>query len=1322
MGMEAKGAPRAVNYTFGHINSRQGLSSANVKTIMQDKYGFMWFGTKNGLNRWDGRSMKRFHIFDPELKRGNNNVGALHETDDNKIWVGTDRGVYIYDMVADSFSFFNLKTADNIGAEDWVQEIYADPRGDMWILIPSQGVFHLHNGTLKLLSSRRGGHDAAFNPCSLTITSGGEVYAGTMDNGVYKYDSSLGRFEHLHHPEIQTDNVVIIKETPSGDLMLCTSRGELYEIDPTVGQLTRVSFMGSGRCFPRAMICVGNEVWLGTHTGLYVINHSIGSEQLLTESRDNPCGLSNSTIYYLYADNNRNVWIGTMFGGVDYYLRSGFRFERHIATSNPNSISSNKIRGMAKDAAGNIYIGTEDAGYNVFNPSTGGFRRCSTDCMVLDMKSSGNSINIGCVRSGMATVNAATGAESRMPNVGGVFGTSPSYSVYSQLVDSHGNRWVGTDTGVFLAEREAGAFEKVKEIGHDWIFDILQDSRGIIWMASMGNGIWKYNPSSHRYQHYPFDEAFSNGLHSNSVSAIMEDSKGNLWFSTDRGGLSKYDSANDRFITYTVESGLPDNVVYNVLEDKYGNLWFGTNSGLVKFNPQAETFAVFTSDNDRIGNQYNYHAAVKADDGYMYFGSLDGVVAFNPDEKAKETAKGEIFFTDLTIMGEDETPGKNGILNKSMMFTSHLSLPHDYSVFDIAVAAPALQSQGNLKFSYRLAPGDSTWIPVSGNTITFAKLPPGNYVLQVKAETATAQVVKSLELNIRSPWYRTWWMILLYILFAAGVCWCWLLWYRSNKEKQLREREKLFKLNKEKELYENKVEFFTELAHEIRTPLSLIDAPLQAIEELELKDSPVKRYLRVMRQNTERLLNLTAQLLDFQKIDSSKFTITYEKVDVVTLVNDILERFEPAMALQNRRLTKSIPTRSIYADIDREAVTKILSNLFHNALKYSKSAICVDLSSTDTSFKVSVTSDGDKISPADSLKIFEPFYQLDNKADNNGVGIGLPLCRTLAHLQHGEVEVEDNPDSHTNTFILVLPLHQEGVDVEVPDVASQELSEFILNEERKSNTSAERSYSLLLVEDNDQMRTFLAEQLSTDFIVESASNGEEALEKVKGFSFDLVVTDIMMPRMDGFELCRALKDDLNRSHIPVVFLTAKNDVDSKVKALECGGEAYIEKPFSMKYFRQQIISILENRNHERKAFLKHPFFPIDSMKANGADKEFMDKVIAMITENIADENFSVEAMADVFCMSRSSLLRKIKALFNQSPIELIHTVRLKRGAELIQEGKYRISDVCYMVGINSPSYFSKRFFKQFGVTPKEFEKQCRQNSQEAAASQSSGTE
>lgn len=1307
-------AARAENYTFGHINSHQGLSSSNVKTIMQDRYGFMWFGTKNGLNRWDGQSIKRFHIYDSELKRGNDNVGALYETPDNKIWVGTDRGVYVYDMVTDSFKFLDLRTSDNIGADDWVQEIGRDKHGDMWILIPSQGVFHLRNGVLELLSNKRGGHDAAFNPCSLTVTSQGEVYAGTTENGVYKYDRSLSRFEHLHHPEVENDNVVIIKEASKNSLIFCTTRGELFELNIPTGRLTKVPFSGGSNCFPRSMICVGNEVWVGTHTGLYIVNRATGTEQFLIESRQNPCGLSHSTIYFLYADRNRNVWIGTMCGGVDYYLRSGFHFDRYVSTSAPSSISSNMVRGMAKDAAGNIYVGTEDAGYNIFNPATGNFTRCGHGKMVLDMQTVGNDVHVGYVRNGVGVINTATHAESRVVKNHPVFGSQPGYSVYSQLLDNRGNHWIGTDKGVYLAEGNSTELNLVKEIGQDWIFDMLQDSRGIIWMASMGNGVWKYNPSSHRYQHYAYDEAFSNGLHSNSVSSIMEDSKGNLWFSTDRGGLSKYDSQADRFITYTLESGLPDNVVYDVLEDKRGNLWFGTNSGLVKFNPTTESCMVFTSDNALLGNQYNYHSAVKTDDGYMYFGSLDGLVAFNPDENRNSENLGELFFTDLTIMGEDEVASNSDILTKSMMFTNYITLPHDYSVVALTLAAPSFKlNNGNLQFSYRLAPGDTTWIPVTGNRITFAKLPPGKYILQVKAHNGTAQIIKNLEIKIRSPWYKTGWCIALYIFIVLGLFGCWVWWYRSNKEKQMREREKIFKLNQEKELYENKVEFFTELAHEIRTPLSLIDAPLQAIEELDLSDSPVKRYLKVMRQNTERLLNLTAQLLDFQKIDSSKFNITFEKVDVVMLVNDILERFEPAMSLHKKKLTTSIPSKSIFADVDPEAVTKILSNLFNNALKYSESAIHVELTANDTSFKVSVTSDGAKISPTDSLKIFEPFFQLDNKADNNGVGIGLPLCRTLAHLQHGEVEVEDNPDRNTNTFILTLPLKQHGVEVEVPEVASQEMSEFILNDEPTRITTAERSYSVLIVEDNEQMRNFLSEQLSTDFIVESACNGVEALEKIKGFNFDLVVTDIMMPKMDGFELCRALKSDLNRSHLPVVFLTAKNDVDSKVKALECGGEAYIEKPFSMKYFRQQIISILENRKHERKAFLKHPFFPIDSMKVNAADKEFMDKVIAIITENIADENFSVESMADVFCMSRSSLLRKIKALFNQSPIELIHTVKLKRGAELIQEGKYRISDVCYMVGINSPSYFSKRFFKQFGVSPKEFEKQCRQNAQEA---------
>ena len=747
-------------------------------------------------------------------------------------------------------------------------------------------------------------------------------------------------------------------------------------------------------------------------------------------------------------------------------------------------------------------------------------------------------------------------------------------------------------------------------------------------------------------------------------------------------------------------------MAYNILEDNNGNLWFGTNKGLVKFNPDTRAVRVFTVKDGLPNNQFNYNSAIKANDGLFYFGSIGGIIAFNPDKEDNQTMQSSLYFTQLRILNEEVTVDtKNSPLKENIMFTRRLTLPYDMATFSLRVVSPSFGVTSGSMYSYKLEPVNSEWISMSGNQISFANLPPGTYNLCVKVDTHGQTITKSLEIVITPPWYSSKWAYLAYIILIVAGVMLWFVLYRNHKEKQLRERQHLFAVNKEKELYQNKVNFFTEVAHEIRTPLTLIDAPLEAIEEIGINNSRVQHYLKVTRQNTKRLLNLTGQLLDFQKIDSNRLTFKYENVDISALVNETIDRFEPAMTLKDKELIRNVADEPVIVSTDREAVIKILSNLLNNALKYARRRVKVSLTTDDSNFIIKVTSDGDKISDSEKKLIFKRFYQIDkSNSGENGVGIGLPLSLSLASLLGGSLELADDGDG--NTFVAILPQNKEGIKHN--NKLTVDTSDYLLEEETNQAKENTGGYTVLIVEDNDNMREFLAEQANMSFTIETARNGKEALEKLAGSHIDLIVSDVMMPEMDGFSLCKAVKADINLSHIPIVFITAKNDLESKIKGLQLGAEAYIEKPFSVKFFRQLIRSLLDNRRRERESFSKKPFFNMDNMHMTKADEEFMNKVIKIIEDNVGEDNFNVECMADILCMSHSSLLRKIKSVFNMSPVELIRLIKLKKAAELIQEGKHLIGDICYMVGISSPSYFSKLFFKQFGISPKDFEKQCRE--------------
>lgn len=1297
------------NYSFLHIDSHNGLSANNVKAIARDPLGFIWLGTKNGLNRYDGHDIKLYNCYDPATKRGNNNIGALYFSPDSILWVGTDRGIVSYDSHTDRFRFMDGKASDGTGAHNWVQRITGDKEGNIWALLPDLGIFRFKGDKVFFYSLKAEKFKEVFYS-DICVDSSGMVWAATTQDGIFRYNRASDSFEKAVAPvEGPHFSLCRIIDGGDGSLIAASSDGYVYRVMPsaTSGIVTNIPISKAGDVYLRDIAKFDTELWLGTQGGLIVKDLVSGEETILHENPANEFSISDNTIYCLYRDQENSAWLGTMFGGADYMSRRPFRFMKYGIE---NGLSGRRVRGMTLGPDGSLVVGTEDAGINMFNPWKGYFTSVSgsptkTNTVVSVTNVKGD-IYTGFQRAGLYLATLPSGFHQKFYN-----SAYSDNSVYSYLVDSWGTEWVGS--GFSLYRRDAGAteFHRVEETGYDWIFALKEASDGTLWIGTMGNGLYRYDRRKNKFTLYTHkDEDPKEGdIGSNSINDIMEDSNGTIWISTDRGGLNRYNKATDDFTVFGKKQGLPDDVVYSVLEDNHRNLWFGTNLGLCKLNPATGQVKVFTRADGLPSNQFSYNSAVAHPSGRFYFGTVNGIVAFDPDLESSPTADFPLYFTSLNLLDKEVNVGdEDSPLQVNMLYTEELKLPYDKSSFTLSVASPNFGNLGTDHYRYRLVPVSKDWVEMSNNKISFTNLSPGKYTLEVKLESEGKEMVKSLRIIITPPWWKSWWANSIYaILFLLALTFGFVM-YKNHRDKSMREREQRFSMSKEKELYRNKVNFFTEIAHEIRTPLSLIDIPLEAMEDLELQNPSAKKYVRIMRQNTSRLLQLTNQLLDFRKIDSSRLTLKPENVNVTELLNQTVDRFEPTINLSGKTITRHIPDTQVRTCLDKEALTKILSNLLNNALKYSRREIEVSLKSEDKTFSIIVASDGVKIAEEEREKIFEPFYQTkDAKEEKNGVGIGLPLSRSLAVLLSGSLTLQETDDD-MNVFVVTLPLN--AVSVAESPVMDADKESYLLEEE--SNQTKERSdgYVVLLVEDNDSIRRMLSEQLGSHFFVETARDGGEALERLGEHQVDIVVTDVMMPGMDGMELCKRIKENADLSHLPVVFITAKNDMESKIKGIQAGAEAYIEKPFSVKYLRQLISSLLDNRRRERESFSKKPFFNVDNMQMNKADEEFMNKVIETIHQHISEEDFNVETLTDILCMSRSNLLRKIKSIFNLSPLELIRIIRLKRAAELIREGKYRIGEICQMVGINSPSYFSKLFFKQFNVSPKDFAQQCQKQS------------
>lgn len=1294
-------------YSFLHINNENGLSQSNVKAILQDSYGFMWFGTKNGLNRYDGKSVVQFNCNDYTKNRSNHNISSIFEEDPQTFWIGTDEGVYRYNPITDEFTFLDLKTDNGEMITTWVAKFAKDKNGDIWIVIPSQGIFRYDHNKLHVYHVK-----PTPNPHNLCVCDNGDIYCVAWYTGFFKFDQQKDTFRQITTDANGQPLVGIETNTlyQQGDyLIMAIQNGEVKKYNFKKNILEDITLQNFKHTFVRDAAAYGDEIWVCTYDGLYVLNEKQNSVKHFTQNLLQPGTLSDNITYTVYRDKEGGTWIGTMFGGVNYLANRTIHFNKYLPGYQENTLSSKRIREITEDSKGNIWIGTEDEGINILSLKNQQITRLQTPQskynthVTLVMSSFYGKTYCSLYKDGLLIVDE--NGKTSFYDYKDLNISQNGYSIYALYVDAQETLWVGTDYGVYYAPKGTMNFTAIPELDGNWTFDIMEDKDGILWFATMGKGAWRYDRTKKTVKHYTCKDGEDKQLSSNSVSSIMQDSKGNIWLSTDRGGICRYNSKEDNFTRFSIEEGMPDDVAYKILEDNKGYLWFGTNRGLVRFQPETNEIRVFTVKDGLCGNQFNYKSAVKGKNGMFYFGSIEGLISFNPNFEEQPSATLPIYITGLSIFNKEVTAHTpNSPLKQSIICTNKIVLPYNQANISLDVALLSYSTSQTNEYFYKLLPIDREWIS-SGteNNISYANLPPGKYVLNIRATTGeqnTDYATRSLTIIILPPWYASIWAYLLYFILCIAIFISWFYWYRRNKNKQFFEKQKLFEIEKQKELNENKVEFFTEIAHEIRTPLTLINGPLEIIREMDIKDNKLVKNLLVIEQNTKRLLNLASQLLDFQKLGANKLTLNYETVNISDLLKETVARFEPTYTHQQKELKIIRLEEDIYAKIDKEAITKILSNLLNNALKYGKEHISVELRKNGNNFEVVVTSDGDKIPETKAEQIFEAFHQENKeKKEKQGVGIGLALSRSLALLHKGTL-VLDTTHPH-NAFVLTVPINIEKNTTESKffEAVNSPLNETISSEEKS------KGKIILIVEDEESILAFMKERLQEYFIIESATNGKIALDILQKEHIDLVISDVMMPVMNGIELCTAIKSDIDLCHIPIIFLTAKNDLDSKISGLKAGAEAYIEKPFSFDYLKAQIFSLLNNRQKEREAFSKRPFFPVQNMQMSKEDEDFMARVIQVINDNLEDETFNVERMAEALCLSRSSLLRKIKTLFNLSPIDFIRLIRLKKAAELIQDGKYRVGEICYMVGFNSHSYFSKLFCKQFGMTPKDFEKQ-----------------
>ena len=755
---------------------------------------------------------------------------------------------------------------------------------------------------------------------------------------------------------------------------------------------------------------------------------------------------------------------------------------------------------------------------------------------------------------------------------------------------------------------------------------------------------------------------------------------------------------------------MPNDVVYQIVEDKEGLFWLTTNNGLVCFQPTTGAMKVYTTSNGLLGDQFNYRSSFETEDGTIYLGSIDGFVAFNPKNFSENKSLPSIVITDFLLFGKEVYVGELGSpLEKSITFSDELVLQSNQNSFSFRVAALDFQAPRMSRIMYKLDGFDADWLTVGESPIvTYSNLRYGNYTFRVKVSNSDGvwnEEGISLKVHILPPFYLSVWAYIVYALLIIGCSLYTVMYFKRRSNRKHRRQMEKFEQEKEREVYNAKIDFFTNVAHEIRTPLTLIKGPLENIILKKQVDTETREDLNVMKQNTERLLNLTNQLLDFRKTERQGFRLNFTECNVTEILKETHKRFTSLAKQKGLDFVLQMPEKDFYAHINQEAFTKIISNLLNNGVKYAESYVHISLAVPDTdggnSFRICTVNDGVIIPDAMKEEIFKPFVRFNEQEDGKvttGTGIGLALSRSLAELHQGTLTMGKGEEN--NTFCMTLPIVQDTTITLTTEVEAG--TDKINEAPAEQAVEKDNRPTVLVAEDNPDMLAFVVRQLSKDYTVLTATNGAEALRVLDGNYVNLMISDVVMPVMDGFELCKTIKSDLNYSHIPIILLTAKTNIQSKIEGMELGADAYIEKPFSVEYLQACASNLIQNREKLRQAFAESPFIAANTMALTKADEEFIKKLNEVIRVNYANPEFSMDDMADNLNMSRSNFYRKIKGVLDLSPNEFLRLERLKKAAQLLKEGENRVNEICYMVGFNSPSYFAKCFQKQFGVLPKDF--------------------
>lgn len=1334
-------------YTIKKLGLEKKLSNSYIIDITEDKNGYLWFATEDGLNKLEGGLFSSYYKKDNSRSlnlTGNELNCLLDDPQDPVLWIGTQRAglnAFNYQTNQQTVFLHDENNPYSIATND-VTDLAVAADGNLWVATYWRGIEYLDKKTEKFTHYNQQTVPGLPSNTVWTLVDDhkGNLYIGHAQHGMSILSIKTKKIKNftynkLDDTTIPSNNVQCIFKDNTGNLWIGTEKG-LALYNPETEHFIRIGEQESPlthRIYDIQQFNE-NELWVATEFGgIVIINLSKSlfntAESIhYIQAGNNEYYLNNSTVRCLYQDSHQNIWAGTWGGGINFLSSDGALFKSFSYSPNSpeSSLSTQIASAVCIDKQGLLWIGTDGGGINVlkdgqriatYTEESGHLSGNSVQTALCDQK--GN-LWFGIFNGGIMYYNIQTKSFQQ------IFPEKEStQDVRSLFEDNNGTIWVGTSNGVFQIDRESKKILQHMNANapDNLVRSVMKDKKGQIWVGSFGRGIFLYASNGKRLKEFNTYLNFP----SNTINQIFEDSKGCIWAATGEGLVQIENSSPWKYKVYQRNEGLANTFIWAIEEDENQNIWFSTNQGISCFVRNEENIYNYDFRDNIPMASFTGRSVCKGKNGVMYFGSTNGLCYFTPSYILEKRQAPKAIIGKITVfeplVSENSNETEISLINKESVRLKHLQ-----NNFNISFSIQDYSLNERVEYAYMLKGLENSWYTVKDpNNVTFRNLPPGKYEFMIKTRIRNQEwsdEISSIEIIIAPPLWLSWWAKLLYVISGVGLLFTGLWAYKRKLNLEYLYESEKKSHEQEQELNDERLRFYTNITHELRTPLTLILGPLEDLVKSNTLSSKDHHRISVIHQSAVRLLNLINQILDFRKTETQNKRLCVTKGNLTSAVYETGLKYKELNNKPEIQILIEVEEENMVLFFDKEVITMILDNLISNALKYTEKGYIRIRAEWVTEngiryAQLSVEDTGYGIGQDALAHIFERYYQESGEHQASGTGIGLALVKNLVKLHEGDIQVKSLPEIGT-TFYLRLPagntypqaLHGEDIHTDKQDGKEEEPIE----KQEVADKDKNARPIILVVEDNADIRDYIADSFTDLYEIKTAANGKEGLQIATDCIPDIIVSDIMMPVMNGVVMCQKLKADIRTSHIPVILLTAKDSITDKEEGYQAGADSYLTKPFSAGLLQSRISNLLTQRRLLSERFAIRPDKPkkqsmeekraIITESMNKLDKEFLDKITNTITEGLAAaENIDITVLSNVMCMSSSTLYRKVKALTGMSTNEYIRKIKMQLAEKYLLEGKYSISEIAFKVGINSNVYFRQCFKEEFGMSASDYLKQ-----------------